>query len=223
VSVATELEIYNLALNAIGARNNVLLTTEATREAQVCKLWYSPVRDQVLSAAVWPEATKLASLTLLDERDFDDDWVSTNARPGYTYAYDMPSDLLHPQYLSDFSRFLITEYPGSKVALVTNTESAILAYTSRLVTMSLWSASLQMAVVYALASHISQPLTGKGSQAKMLAEKANGLIWAARERAANSSNERFEVLPDWIQGRGYGGSIQNTQYFHPLGDLFVSS
>lgn len=223
MAISSETAIYNLALNAIGARSNVSSPDEASREAEVCKLWYSPVRDQVLASSVWPEATKLARLALLDERDMDEDWVVTNARPDYAYAYAVPSDFLHPQYLSGYQRFLITSYPDDRKVLVTNYEEAILIYTSRMETISLWSASLQMAIVYGLASHIAMPLSGKGSRVKALADKANELIWAARERAANTSNEQFESLPDWISGRGYSGATASARYVYPYGDTFGSN
>jgi len=196
---------------------------EASREAEVCRLWYSPVRDQVLAASVWPEATKLAYLALLDERDQDEEWVVTNPRPDYQFAYAVPTDLLHPQYLSTYQRFLITAYPDNRKALVTNVETPILIYTSRMDTVALWSASLQMAIVYGLASHIAMPLSGKNTRAKMLAEKANELIWSARERAANTSNEQMEAIPDWIAGRGYAGATAGTRYVYPYGDAFGSN
>lgn len=221
--MSSETTIYNLALNAIGARSNVASPDERSREAEVCKLWFTPVRDQVLAAAVWPEATRSEYLALLNERDFDVAWANTNARPEYAYAYAVPSDMLHPQYLSDFSRFLLTSYPDDQRVLVTNKEDAILVYTSRMDTVSAWSSTLQMAVVYGLAAHIVMPLTGKAARAKMLAEKANDIMWAARERAANTSSEQYETLPDWIVQRGYGGAISPTRYMYPMGDVFAST
>ena len=64
--------LFNLALNAIGARNNVASPTENSREAQVCSLWYPVVMGQVLSAAPWPELTarcqapRLAAVSIAD-------------------------------------------------------------------------------------------------------------------------------------------------------------
>lgn len=211
--------LFNLALNAIGARSNVASPTENSREAQVCSLWYSVVKGQVLSAAPWPELTKLASLTLLDERDPTVDWVSTNARPGYTYAYELPDDYVHPQYLTNFDRFLVTSYGDSKT-LVSNTEDAILAYTADL-DPNLWSAPLQMAMAYALASHIVMPLSGKVTRAKQMVDQANATIMAAREIAGNTSNDTHDFLPDWIAARGYSGAVVSQRYIYPYGDLLT--
>lgn len=222
MTVSSETKIYNLALNAIGARSNVSSPDERSREAEVCKLWYSVVRDQTLAAAVWPEATKVAYLALLDERDYDVDWVATNARPDYRFAYSVPSDLLHPQYLTSFGRFLLTAYPGNIKALATNEENAALVYTQRLEDVALWGATLQTAVAYALAAYICLPLTGKPARTKQILDQANMLIYAARERAANSSNEQFESIPDWISARGYAGAQSYSRYIYPYGDTFAS-
>lgn len=209
--------LFNLALNAIGARNNVASPTENSREAQVCSLWYPVVMGQVLSAAPWPELTKLASLALLDTRG-DAAWVNTNARPGYTFAYALPADYIHPQYLTNFDRFLITAYVDTK-ALATNTQDAILAYTSSAIEPAAWTTSLQMAFIYALASHIVMPLSGKVTRAKQMVDQANNFILQARETAANTSNERFDFIPDWISARGYSGTTITQRYVYPHGDL----
>jgi len=217
VAISSEVQVYNLALNAVGTRSNISSPTEQSREAEVCNLWYSPVRDQILSAAPWPEATKIAYPALLAEADDEAAWLETEPRLGYQYVYAMPSDALRPRYMSDFSRFLFSNYDGQR-ALHSNTEDAILAYTSRLENVALWDSELQMAVVYGLAANICMPLTGKPSRAKMLAEKANELIINARVAAANANNESYESIPDWIVARGFN-TASAQRYFHPYGSL----
>jgi hypothetical protein len=223
--IDNEVGIYNLALNAIGARSNVTSPAENSREAEVCNLWFSPVRDQVLASASWPEATNMKYLAILKEADEDGDgiWALGDPRPGYQFVYSLPSDCLRPQYLSDFSRFLVTYYEPNQRAFHTNTVDAIFFYTMRLETISLWSSELQMAIVYALAANICMPLSGKPARAKMLADKANQLVLMARETAANTSNERYESIPDWISARGYSDGSSQTRFFYPYGSLLSVS
>lgn len=214
--------IFNLALDAVGARNNVASRTEISRETQVCDLWYEIVRDTIFSAAAWPELTKIAYLTLLDTRDGDEDWVATNARPGYAYAYQLPRDLARPQYLTNFDRFLITSYADDVRVLDSNTEDAVLVYTSNEPGIGAWSPQLKMSVVYGLASHICMPLTGKPSRAKQLVEQANIIISQARETSANASQEVFDYLPDWITARGFSDISQSNRYVYPVGSLLMA-
>lgn len=220
MAIASEVAIYNLALNAIGARSNLSLPTENSREAEVCRLWFTPVRDQILSAAPWPEAMELRYLSQLKEADEDGDgvWAAGDPRPGYQFVYALPSDCLRPRYLTDFSRFLVTSYSDNRRALHTNVEQAALAYTKQLESVSLWNPELQMAVVYGLASHICMPLTGKTSRAKLMLDKANELLYAAREAGANTSDETHESVPEWIAARGYNFSPA-TRYIYPYGAL----
>lgn len=219
MAISSEVQVYNLALNAVGERSNISLPTEQSRPAEVCNLWYSPVRDQVLAAAPWPEATKIAYPALLAQADDEAAWLETEPRLGYQYVYAMPSDALRPRYMSDFSRFLFTNYNGQR-ALHSNTQNAILAYTSRLENIALWDAELQMAIVYGLAANICMPLSGKPARAKMLADKANELILSARVAAANANNESYESIPDWIMARGFNHST-SQRYFHPYGSMLT--
>lgn len=215
---SSEVEIYNLALNAVGARNNISSPTEASREAEVCRLWYATVRDQLLAAAPWPEATKLERLALLSKAD--DEWDPGEPRPGYRFAYSLPHDCVRPQYLTQFERFLITSGPNDTRMLNTNVSQAILAYTYRLENISLWSTEFQMAVIYALAANICMPLTGKPSRAASLVDRANSIVLAARETAANISNDRYDHIPDWFSARGFGGDAP-ISYYHPFGSLLT--
>lgn len=218
MGISSEVQIYNLALNAVGERSNISLPTEKSRAAEVCRLWYDPVREQALSAAPWPEVTKIIYLAETAVRE-NDDWLETEPRPGYAYAYALPTDMLRPQYLTDFTRFLLTTLGGSKV-LHTNTFEAAFAYTYDETNPTMWSPELRMAIAYGLAANICMPLSGKPSRAKMLADKANELIIGARLSAANASTEQMDAVPEWIAARGYTGTT-NAQYIYPLGGLFT--
>lgn len=218
--IDSEVAVYNLALNAVGGRNNINSPTEASREAEVCNLWFSPVRDQVLAAAPWPEATKLERLALLSEADGS--WDVGEPRPGYQFAYGLPSDCIRPQYLTRFERFQITAGPDNTRLLHTNASQALLAYTFRQQTISLWASELQMAIVYGLAANICMPLTGKPQRANMLIQRANSIILAARESAANISDDRYEHIPDWLAARGFSSGNEGA-FYYPFGSLLTVS
>lgn len=212
MTIASETAIYNLALNAIGARDNVTSPAEQSREAEVCNLWYSPVRDQILAAAFWPEATKFDYLALQRERP-DAAWAAGDPAVGFTYSYARPTDLLRPQYLSTYEQFRITAD-----GINANTSQALLTYTYRNELVASWSAGLQMAVVRGLAAYICMPLTGKTQRTNLMLQEANNAILAAREASANWNVEVNESVPDWIAARGFG--VQNqARYVYPFGGL----
>ena len=219
--VPDEVSIYNLALNAIGARSNLSATSEKDRGAEVCRLWYPVVRDQVLAAASWPSCKSFKRLALLKARE-DADWVTGDPEPGYSFIYSSPSDMLHPRYLSDFSKFSMSSYTGEIKALSTNTEKALLTYTRRNYTVGSWESELQMAVAYGLAANIVMPLTGKPQRAQLLAQQANDFIITARVAMANEDAESYETLPDWITARGYSNP-NDVRWFYPVGSLLQVS
>jgi hypothetical protein len=161
-------------------------------------------------------------LALLSTQD-DDTWLQGEPRPDLLNAYALPSDCLRPQYISDFSKFTIQSYAPEQRSLMTNKESPILVYTFRHTLVPLWSSELQQAIMYGLAASICTSLTGKTSRSKILMQSANDRILAARETAANTSDEKLDSLPDWIAARGYTDVAPRTAYFYPFGALLTSA
>lgn len=216
-------EIYNQALTSCGAENLVSLPTDVSREAEICNLWFDTIRDQVLRAAFWPSTKKSYRLPLIAERDTTVNWTAAAPDPGWRFIYGVPSDMLAPRFISDYSRFELTVSSTNTSAIVTDTEAAILTYTFRQTNPNMWDISLRMAIINALAAVITMPLTGKLQRAKWNAEQANNAIIAARVDAANTNENQVETLPDWITARGYGGVIPSYRYVYPYGPLVAIS
>lgn len=218
--ISDEVSIYNLALNAIGARNNVILPTEKSREAEVCHLWYTVVRDAVLAAAHWPSARAFQRLALLTQRP-DAPWVTGDPDPEFMFAFSTPADMLRPRYMSNYARFSLSSFGPGQIAINSNDPQPILIYTSRQTAISLWDSELQFAIVYGLAAHICQPLTGKRTLAREILQKANSYIMQAQQGAANTDDNRHDAIPDWIAARGYIAAQLPSQYLYPYGSMLT--
>lgn len=219
--ISDEVSIFNLALNAIGGRSNLSSTTERAREAEVCRLWYPVVRDQILAAAPWPSCKDFKRLSVLKVRT-DKPWVTGDPEPGYNMVYSAPVDMLHPRFLTDFAKFTVTSYSGNIKAINTNEVDAIMCYTRRNYVVGSWESELQMAIAYGLAANIAMPITGKPQRAQLLIQQANDLVMTARQAAANEGDESFETVPDWISARGYSFP-QTFRFFFPMGALLSSA
>lgn len=215
---ADKTEIFNLALSEVGSRASVASPSEASREAEVCTLWFQPVVDLVLRAAPWPCATGVRRLGLIKERDAAELWVSTDPDPGWQYVYSAPSDMIRPRHLSTFERFSVSVM-GDKSAIMCNTYQAILTYTLRQDNLSIWDSGLKMAVALALGAHIAMPLTGKPTRAQRCADAANTMIEEARTSAANSEETQYESMPEWFTARGFAGTTLPSRYIYPYGPL----
>lgn len=218
--ITDETALFNLALNAVGARDNLSHTSDRDRGAEVCRLWYPVIRDQILRASFWPSCRRSRRLAVLATAGAGD-WVEGQPDPGFAFSYSTPSDMLYPRFFSDFTRFDVGTQDGNKKILQSNTPNAILIYTFRNELISMWESSLQMAVVYGLAANIAMPLTGKINRASGLIQQANSLILEARSDASNESNNQYETIPDWIAIRGYANPGDN-RYYYPFGPLLVT-
>lgn len=215
---ADEVSIFNMALNAVGTRDDVSAVNEVSREAEVCRLWFEPTRDQVLRAAPWPCAKAHSRLAVLATRDNTLAWAETDPDPGFLYAYATPSDMLAPRYSSSYASFTYSQWQDQNV-IMSNEEAMILCYTKKQVLVPLWDIALRMAIANALAAYICMPLIGKANRAKKAEDTANNLIMQARQQSANDDNFFLDTVPEWFTARGYGGSAPSMRFYWPEGPM----
>lgn len=215
-----KVSLFNLALSAAGARGSVSAPTEASREAELCRLWFEPVVRQVLRAAPWASARAVGRLALIAERTLPD-WTVGAPNPEYTYAYALPNACLRPRYLAGYGRFEIALTGPDSQALMTNVEDAILYYTYDQQQISMWDASLYFAVAHALGAYIALPLNGKTQQSRSAQGMANSMIQQAQEAAANESFEPLESDPSWLQVRGSAYNTSLSRFIYPNGPMLA--
>lgn len=213
--------IFNMALSSVGTRAAVSSPEEDSREAEICRTWYTTVRDHVLRAAYWPSTRAHARLALLAERDFADQWTSADPDPTYLYAYGVPVNMLSPRYLSDYSTFVWGLQGNTTSALMTNAEDAILVYTLRQEDPNKWDSSLQLAIAFALGAFICRPLTGKTSMAREMRQEADKLILDARTASANTNTQKEDSLPEWYAARGTALAPPTKRFFYPYSSLLM--
>lgn len=221
MTATTEVGLYNLALSLAGAKASVVTTTETSREAQQCALWYSEVRDLVLNAAPWPSLKSSYKLELVMERDTAEDWENYDPPEGMLYAYALPSNFLRARYLSTFERFTLGQDQSNVKRIFSNAANAVLVYSRTQTDITKWEQVVKMAIVHGLAAYIARPLTGKADLAANLIQAANDMLMAAKLEMANSEEAQFESTPDWIAARGYVGNAPSTRFVFPAGPLLT--
>lgn len=216
-----EVSLYNLALSAAGARSRVSAPTEASREAEICRLWFAPTYRHILRAAPWASTRAVERLALITERVDGSLWASGDPMPEFRYAYAMPNKCLRPRYLNGYGRFTIELLNAEKQALMTNVEDAILYYTYDQTLISMWDPQLYMAVAKALAAHICLPLNGKAAMARNAMQEANAMIYQAREASANESYEQLHTAATTLQVRGSAYDAASQPYVYPDGPVLA--
>jgi hypothetical protein len=216
-----KVEIFNLALSAMGTRNRVSSPTEASTEARECLLWYDVVRRQVLCAAPFQEATGNSRLALQAER-VAPEWTAPDPDPGWRFAYSTPDDMLRPRHLSTYESFIMSTSAINERRIVANTEQAILVYTKDQPNIDMWSPALVGAVTYGLASAVCMKLGGKMDRVQLVAQQANSLLMEARVYEGNVDDYQLESLPPWLAARGVPSST-STRYIYPYGPMFAGT
>lgn len=206
--------LFNQALTAVGSEPSVTDPEAPGKATAILQLWYPVARHAVMTAAHWDSLRVTKRLPVAILRDVNEDWVNSNPLPGYRYAYQLPSDMLQPQYLADFSRFEISRV-GSARVLSTNTEGAILRYTADEVIPTNWEPDLYRSIIWALAACINMAKNGKMAVTQKLENQTLDIISQAAVNIANGQDTYNESPPSFYAGTGFSYPGQTARYYYP--------
>ncbi len=211
-------DICNLALSHVGSSAEIQdLLQERSPEAEVCRRFYEIDRDRVFRDFMWPFASQLAPLALVQE----------NPNILWRYSYRYPSDCLvidriisrscwplpNGQYAGNHrdsiqSMVKLDMGQDSQGQLIfTNEKDAILKYTIRILDPTKYPADFTMAFSYLLAADIG-PRISKGDSLK-LSDRAlanyGSMLSVARAMSANEIKMDAPLEAETIRARGDGG------------------
>jgi len=219
----SQLDIYNLTLDALGTRSTVSALNEGSAEANALNRHYDAARLEVLAAYEWSFARQQATLALLND--------ATQGQPVPTpwlYEYAVPSNNVRMRYiLPMFNSMPGTNVGGASVpmfsgpavkfvmssdtdsngndinVLLTNQNQAIAIYTKSVTNVALFTSQFTEALRLYLGHRICIALTGDKQLSKGLFDEAQDAI---RKAAATNQDEGLTVnesIPDWLRVRGY--------------------
>lgn len=216
--------LYNQALTAIGHAANVTDPNATSKQTATLSLWYPVARRAVLAASNWGSVRSFVRLSLARERLSDSTWLDIDPAPGYRFAYALPHDCLRPRYLSDYSRFSLSNLGGARV-LNSNTEQAILHYTRDEIEPSKWDSDLYQAVLYSLAAAVNMAHNGKIQLTQKFERQVFDLIGLAKVEDANADDEYFDSLPTLWAGADFSAPAlaQGSQFFYPTATYSVGA
>lgn len=209
--------LFNQAVTAVGGRGVIADPAERSREADLCRVWYDTVRDNVLKAASWPSTKNDVQLAVLAERT-GDIWVPSDPAPGWRFAYAVPNDMIAPRFLHSHASFELGLHSGAN-AIFTNQENAILRYTLRQEDLARWDIGLYTAVMSALAANISMPFNAKVGISDRMQQKATEAILIAATDIANEQETQYSMIAEQHAVRGFTQRPVITQFFYPYEQL----
>lgn len=213
--------LFNQALSTVGSAPDVTDPGKVTRSTELLQLWFPIARKAVFTAAHWPCLRLHARLAQAAVRDENADWVPGNPSPDFLYAFALPSGMLQPQYLDDFSRFELGRIGNDKV-LNANNPTPILCYTCDDEIPSRWDPDLYLCVIWALAACINMAKNGKMALTQKLEEQVSDMIKQAATNAANSDDTYFEAIPSTYSGTGFAVPGHQVRFVYPTSSFRVS-
>lgn len=183
---ASKTVIANLALGHLGSGKEIAnLDTENSAEARACRRFYETARDEMLRGWTWPFATKITTLTLVEE-DPNDEWA---------YSYRYPTDCLMFRRIPSGARtdtrqsrvpYRVAQDDAGQV-IFTDREDAQAEYTVAITDTRRFTSDFTMALSLRLASYIAPSITaGDPFKVGTRAFQLYGMsVDAARANAAN--------------------------------------
>src|SRR5262249_2392469 len=104
---ASEVDIANRALSAIGTRSQIVSLTENSNEAKACNLLIDSLRDELLRLAPWNCCNNFKNMSLICAAPGTPEnptvgaaqWEKGIPPPPWVYEYAYPADCLRPLYI----------------------------------------------------------------------------------------------------------------------------
>ena len=206
--MSSEITICNLALSHIrGGSINAL--TEASIQAQQCKLLYPILRDSVLENAPWQFATRIVSLAELTDAEVFN----------FAYAYQYPSDCLKVKRLIlnwETVNRTDSQFYGNNLPII-NTQAPVpyqvfnddgnrviganyaelrAEYTVQVTDTNLFSTQFILALSHLLAAELAIPVVGVNEGRKLKSDSMQQYNAHIRAACAAMMNEQFTPTPD---------------------------
>lgn len=180
------IRLCSQALVKIGA-NAITSLEEETAEARVAKQLYPLVRDGLLACYPWRFALMQKRLNRLLEKPVAD----------YTYAYQLPNDLLRIISAGTGERGKGVDYRVMRHQLHTNVPEVVLTYISRPYE-SMFPKFFEQALVAALAVEFCLPLTESTARQEALKKQAEESFRQAKlvdsQQAVPSAFQDFSLI-----------------------------
>ena len=222
--MASQLDIYNMALDATGCRSTVSSPEELSPEAEALNRHYDTARTVILSAFNWSFARQQMQLAVL----LDATQGQIVPTP-WVYEYSCPANLLKLRSILPVSqitngyltnsvsygppvKFLtssdVDPISGNDInVILTNQAQAIAIYTKDVTNTQLFPAQFVEALRLYLGHRI----------AKMLYDEAGAVIRTAEVVDANHGLTMIDTVPDWLACRGIGrdefnGSVEGFSF-----------
>ena len=195
MTVASETQIINFALRALGGRRITSLS-DGSNNANAASDLYEMVRDQVLRSHNWNFAisrVELAELAAVPDFGFDhqhalpSDWIRTVS------VHDNDAGLGGLEYKE--------ETTGTQRVILTNSATVYLRYVSKITDTTLYPADFVVALAIELAKRLAIAIPGSNTIKADLDEDVRRLVLGAKSTDAMGSTPERRPPGSWVSAR----------------------
>ncbi|MBW9238351.1 hypothetical protein I6U33_13490 [Pseudomonas carnis] len=198
--MSSDVEICNIALSRVAHTQPIVSFTEKSKAAELCRVFYAPLRELVLQAFPWPFAESVVALASLG-----------SPAPGWAYRYRYPAnclqvrDIVQPGFRRSLTSDLQIPYrigydAGGRV-IHTDQPEAACRFTFKVEDSTFFDPQFADALAWRLAMDLALPLSSKPDLQQFAAEQYQVALTIAEGSAFEESRDDPEPESEFITVR----------------------
>lgn len=203
--------LCNIAIGNLGISQFIGNIDEQSNEARVCRIFYDQALNRTLEEMPWGFARAYADLQ--DIGTPPSKWL---------YRYRYPNDCLFVrdvtqrgmvpvttdyfdlslfQYINQFDYEIVEDQAAGGLSICSNIPEAMITYTKRITSFTLFSALFIDAFGWSLSKDIASPLSAQPAMAEKASQAYTASILKAAARSLNEGRESTQLESEYITAR----------------------
>ena len=198
--MSSDVEICNIALSRVAYTQPIVSFTERSKAAELCRVFYSSLREQVLQAFPWPFAESIVALADIG-----------SPAPGWAFRYRYPADCLKVRDIvqpgwrralrSDQQTPFALGYDSGGWVIHTDQPEAACRFTFKVEDSTFFDAQFADALSWRLAMELALPLSSKPDLQQFATQQFRQALTVAEGSAFQESQDDPEPESEFITVR----------------------
>jgi hypothetical protein len=198
--MSSDVEICNIALSRVAYTQPIVSFTEKSKAAELCRVFYGPLRELVLQAFPWPFAESIVALASLG-----------SPAPGWAFRYRYPADCLKVRdIVVPGQRITVTSdqripykigYDGGGKVIHTDQPEAACRFTFKVEDSTFFDPNFSNVLAWRLAVDLALPLSSKSDLQQFATQQYNLALSIAKGSAFQESQDDPDPESEFIRVR----------------------
>ncbi|MCU7218020.1 hypothetical protein [Pseudomonas sp. VE 196-7] len=196
----SDIEICNIALSRVAQTQPIVSFTERSKAAELCSVFYAPMRELVLAEFPWPFAESIVNLADIG-----------SPAPGWAFRYRYPADCLKVREIIEPGQrrprsadmqipFSIGFDPGGRVIHTDQPEAGV-RFTFRVQDPTFFDPLFVEALAWRLSMELALPLSSKAELQTFASQQYQIALTNAEASAFNESQDDPDPESEFVSVR----------------------